>query len=112
MSKLSCRSADVRIDNELDTDASAGNEAKLDIRLAGHHPIGSTGDTFNKAISEDDHEESVVFQPLQAEWSADDPTFPVAIALELICAAKGPGGIALTSDSECTAEVSFVGESV
>jgi hypothetical protein len=102
--------ADVRIDYELDTDASDGNEAKLDIRLAGHHPIGSTGDTFNKDIGEDDHEEFVVFQPLQAGWSVDDPKFPVVITLELICAAKGPGGIAHTSDSECTAEVSFVGE--
>ena len=102
--------AEVRIDYELDTDASDGNEAKLDIRLAGHHPIGSTGDTFSTAIAEDDHEEFVVFRNLLAEWSADDPTFPVYITLELMCAAKGPGGIALTSDSECDAEVSFVGE--
>jgi hypothetical protein len=34
----------------------------------------------------------------------------VGITLELICAAKGPGGIVLTSDPECVAGVSFVGE--
>jgi hypothetical protein len=102
--------ADVRIDYELDTDASAGNEAALRVEMTGNTFLGPAGQVFRDSIEEDDHSEFVGFRTLQGRWVLEEILLPQRITLEVECSAKGPGGILLASDSECDADVSFVGE--
>jgi len=102
--------ADVRIDYELDSDASDGNEAALFVEMTGNTFIGPAGETFRDAIGADDRSAFVSFVTLQGSWLVENILGQQHITLELECSAKGPGGILLTSDSECDAAVSLVGE--
>ena len=102
--------ADVRIDYELDTDATAGNEAELFVDMTGNTFIGPAGETFRDSIDADDRSSFISFETLQGSWIVENILGQQRITLELECSAKGPGGILLASDSECDAAVTLVGE--
>lgn len=102
--------ADLQIDYELDTDATAGNEAELFVRMNGNPFISSASDTFRDSIGADDRSSFLSSKTMQGWWVVNDILDSQRITLELQCSAKGPGGILVTSDSECDAAVSLVGE--
>lgn len=102
--------ADLQIDYELDTDATAGNEAELFVRMNGNPFISSASDTFRDSIGADDRSSFLSSKTMQGWWVVNDILESQRITLELQCSAKGPGGILVTSDSECDAAVSLVGE--
>lgn len=102
--------ADLRVDYELDTDATSGNEAELFVRMNGNPFISSASDTFRDSIGADDRSSFLSSPTMQGWWIVDDILESQRITLELQCSAKGPGGILVNSDSECDAAVSLVGE--
>lgn len=103
--------ADLQIDYELDSDATAGNEAELFVEMTGKTFLGGAGDTFRDSIGADDYSGFFSSKTMQGRWVVRDNILESQrITLELECSAKGPGGILVTSDSECDAAVSLVGE--